>query len=91
MVSGACVIDSESLIGTIEARFPRAFGLEMEAHSIYAAVECAIGLKPRTLVIKGVADFGDGTKAKPVQALASVGAYLTYRAILENQYLTVGA
>ncbi|MEJ6404782.1 hypothetical protein [Yoonia sp. 2307UL14-13] len=87
MVSGACVIDSQELIGNIETRFPRALALEMEAHSIYAAVECTMGVKPKTLVIKGVADFGDGTKAKPVQGIASVGAYLTYRAILENQYI----
>lgn len=86
MVSGACVIDSAGLIDTIETRFPRALALEMEAHSIYAAVECATGVRPKALVIKGVADFGDGTKAKPVQSLASVGAYITYRAIIEKQY-----
>jgi|GEM_PF-2389004 len=88
IVSGPCVIDSEEMITTIEQRFPRAIGLEMEAHSIYSAVDCSIGVKPHVLVIKGVADFGDGTKAKPVQAMASAGSYLVYREILKNQMST---
>ena len=86
IVSGACVIDSGHMIESITTRFPLAIALEMEAHSVYAAADCCTGLRPKTLVIKGVADFGDGTKAKPVQAMASVGSYLTYRSILENEY-----
>lgn len=86
IVSGTCVIDSGSMISEIEARFPRAFGLEMEAHAFYSAVDCCMGLKPKALVIKGVADFGDGTKAKTVQKLASVAAYLTYKAIIGLEF-----
>lgn len=86
IVSGACVIDSNDMIGSITTRFPLAKALEMEAHSVYAAADCCMGLRPKTLVVKGVADFGDGTKAKPVQAIASVGSYLAYKLILENEY-----
>lgn len=82
IVSGACVIDSGKMIEEIEARFPRAFGLEMEAHAFYSAIGCCAGLKPRALVIKGVADFGDGTKTKSVQPLASTASYLTYKSVL---------
>ena len=86
IVSGACVIDSNEMIEKIEKRFPRAIGLEMEAHSIYSAAACTIGLRPRTLVIKGVADFGDGTKAKPVQAMASKASYVVFKQILQEEF-----
>ncbi len=78
------MIDSHDMINVIEKRFPRALALEMEAHSIYSAADSCTGLRPRTLVIKGVADFGDGSKAKPVQAMASVGALFCFLQILEN-------
>ncbi len=83
IVSGTCVIDSGAMIDEIEARFPRAFGLEMEAHSFYSAIDCCMGIKPKALVIKGVADFGDGSKAKSVQKLASIAAYISYKHIIE--------
>lgn len=86
MVSGACVIDSEEMIEAIEKRFPRALGLEMEAHSIYSASASTIGLQPNALVIKGVADFGDGTKAKPVQAMASRASYIVFQRILLREF-----
>ncbi|SIT77151.1 Nucleoside phosphorylase [Yoonia rosea] len=85
IVSGACVIDSDEMIDTIQTRFPRAIGLEMEAHSIYSASASTIGLQPNTLVIKGVADFGDGTKAKPVQAMASQASYRVFERILREE------
>ena len=84
IVSGPCVVNSGGLIGDIEGRFPRAYGLEMEAHSVYTAIEVCFGAKPKTLVIKGVADFGDGTKAKAVQSIASAAAFITYKAILAS-------
>lgn len=86
IVSGACVIDSGDMIDAISKRFPSAIALEMEAHSVYAAADCCTGLRPKTLVIKGVADFGDGTKAKPVQAMASIGSYIAYLKILQSEY-----
>ena len=83
MVSGPCVVDSDNLIDEIEKRFPRAYGLEMEAHGVYTAVDCCFGLKPKALVIKGIADFGDGTKAKTVQPIASIASYMVFRRILD--------
>lgn len=86
IVSGPCVVDSDALIKEIEGRFPQAFALEMEAHSIYSAADCCIGVAPNVLVIKGVADFGDGTKAKTLQPLASAASFDVFKAILESEY-----
>jgi nucleoside phosphorylase/CheY-like chemotaxis protein len=86
MVSGPCVVDSATLIEEIETRFPQAFALEMEAHSIYSAADCCIGAAPNVLVIKGVADFGDGTKAKALQPLASAASFDVFKAILESEF-----
>ena len=89
IVSGACVIDSEEMIKKIEARFPRAIGLEMEAHAVYSAAACTIGFRPNTVVIKGVADFGNGTKAKPLQAMASQASYRVFARILQDEICAV--
>lgn len=86
IVSGPCVIDSTEFISSIEHRFPRAIGLEMEAHSVYSASESCFGLRPNILVIKGVADFGDGTKAKALQKVASAASYKTYLKLLSGMF-----
>lgn len=74
LLSGSSVINSAKKIGEIRKRFSTAYGLEMEAHSVYSAMHCISGIKPRTIVIKGVADHGDGTKTKQVQKIASVAS-----------------
>ncbi len=84
LVSGSSVVDSSKIIGEIRNRFPSSIGLEMEAHAVYSAVKCCYGRKPNTVVIKGVADHGDGTKAKIIQGLASSASFLVYRELLES-------
>jgi nucleoside phosphorylase len=83
MVSGSSVVDNLSMIDKILERFPQAVALEMEAHSIYAALETMDGVLPETLVIKGVADHGDGKKKSAFQPIASVASTIVAMEMLE--------
>jgi nucleoside phosphorylase len=84
MLSGSSVIDSVSQVGIIRRRFPSAIGLEMEAHAVYCAVESGMGAKPSALVIKGVADHGQGKKNHAAQKMASSMSYFVAMEILAN-------
>jgi nucleoside phosphorylase len=84
MLSGSSVIDSVKQVGVIRNRFPSAIGIEMEAHAVYCAVDSVIGAKPNALVIKGVADHGQGKKNKAAQKMASTMSYLAAMQILES-------
>lgn len=75
MMSGSSVINSVEKIADIRDRFEPAISLEMEAHAVYTAVDCMFGKKPKVSVIKGVADHGDGKKAKVIQPMMSVASY----------------
>lgn len=83
MVSGASVVDNLQIVEKILARFPQAIALEMEAHSIYSASEVMDGVIPDTIVVKGVADHGDGKKKSAFQPIASVAAAMVAMEILE--------
>ena len=83
ILSGSSVVDSVKQVDMIRQRFPSAIGLEMEAHSIYCAVDAAIGIRPFALVIKGVADHGQGKKNKSAQPWASAMSYATAKKFLE--------
>lgn len=84
LLSGSSVINSGSKIGEIRKRFSTAVGLEMEAHSVYSAMYCVGGVKPKTVVIKGVADHGDGTKTKAIQKVAAIASLRTFEAIVDK-------
>lgn len=84
LLSGASVIDSVKLVKNICDRFPRAIGLEMEAHAVYSAYTASGGAVPDTLVIKGVADHGDGSKGKAAQPITSAASAKLYFAILDR-------
>jgi len=84
LLSGSSVVNSASKVEQIKKRFSSAVGLEMEAHSVYSAQNCLLGLKPKTLVLKGVADYGDGSKTKSIQSMASVASWRTFLKILET-------
>ena len=83
MVSGSSVVDHAGQVDIIRERFPAAIALEMEAHSIYAAMDATVGLKPSALVIKGVADHGQGKKNNAAQAWASASSYALALKLLE--------
>ena len=82
LLSGSSVINNAKKITEIRKRFSTAYGLEMEAHSVYSAMHCISGAKPGTLVVKGVADHGDGTKTKQVQKIASVASYIVLKRLI---------
>lgn len=84
LLSGSSVINSVSKISEIRKRFSTSVGLEMESHSIYVATNALTGIRPKSVVIKGVADYGDGTKTKAVQKVASVASYKVLKAILDK-------
>lgn len=82
IVSGSSVIASEEVIKEIIQRHPSALGLDMEVYGLYTAVEQCVGLKPSVLAIKGVADFGDASKADKAQLAASKVATVVFKSIL---------
>lgn len=82
ILSGSSVVDNAKMIDEIRDRFSASVGLEMEAHSVYSAVDAIFGVKPTTLVIKGVADHGDGGKLKYLQKYASAASYLVFQNLL---------
>ena len=84
LLSGSSVIDSPSKLSDIKGRYPYATGLEMEAFSVYTAAESVGGIRPTTLVIKGVADYGDGNKCKTTQKMASEGSWTVFFELLNR-------
>ena len=83
-MSGASVVNSIQKIDEIHDRFGLSFGLEMEAHAVYTAINCMPGIKPKVCVIKGVADHGDGTKSKSIQSMCSVASLIVFKELLEH-------
>ena len=67
-------------------RFPNALGLEMEIFGFFKAIELAVGAKPAMMAVKGVADFGDGSKHKLFQPLASRLSYCVASEIISNYF-----
>ena len=87
MVSGSSVVDNLSMIEKITSRFPAAVALEMEAHSVYSIAQVMDGAVADILVIKGVADHGDGKKKTEFQPIASVAAAMVALELLETTVL----
>lgn len=86
LVSGSSVIAHDVKGDEIIDRFPSALGLEMETFAIYKAASLAVGVRPVVLSIKGVADFGDGSKHKKFQSLASRLSYDIGREIITKYF-----
>ncbi|UNK37682.1 hypothetical protein MNR02_14620 [Shinella sp. H4-D48] len=85
MLSGSSVVDSVSQVALVRERFSSAIGLEMEAHAIYSAVDSTVGIAPNALVIKGVADHGQGKKNKAAQPWAAALSYAVALEVLRAQ------
>lgn len=85
MLSGSSVVDSVSQVALVRERFSTAIGLEMEAHAIYSAVDSSVGIAPQALVIKGVADHGQGKKNKAAQPWAAALSYAVALEVLRAQ------
>ena len=86
VVSGSSIVADKNIISEIVRRQPNALGLDMELYGVYKAVEKCLGKKPLVIGIKGVADFGTGTKHDGIQPYASVLSLLTLIAILKKLY-----
>lgn len=84
LLSGSSVVNSISKLAEIRKRFSTSVGLEMEAHSVYVAMNCLTGIRPKSVVIKGVADYGDGSKTKVVQKVASAASFLVLKRLLDK-------
>jgi nucleoside phosphorylase len=85
LVSGSSVIAHDVKGDEIITRFTNAIALEMEIYGAYTAVDKIVGAKPVVLGIKGVADFGDGSKHKEFQSLASRLSYCVAKTIFEKR------
>lgn len=86
LLSGSSVIAHDVKGDEIIERFPSALGLEMETFAIYKAANLAVGVRPAVLSVKGVADFGDGSKHKKFQSLASRLSYDVGKEIIAKYF-----
>jgi nucleoside phosphorylase/CheY-like chemotaxis protein len=86
LLSGSSVVAHELKGDEIIDRFPNALGLEMETFAVYKAAALTVGVKPIVLSIKGVADFGNGSKHKKFQGLASRLSYDIGREIITRYF-----
>ncbi|KQQ73792.1 hypothetical protein ASF70_08305 [Rhizobium sp. Leaf321] len=89
-VSGSSVVAAKAQTAEIMKRYSPVFGLEMEAHAIYWATYMSIGERPEAICIKGIADFGDGSKSKEYQKIASLGSLLVFEQILDTYRINNG-
>lgn len=84
LLSGSSVIAHDLKGDEIIKRFPNALGLEMEVFGIFKAADRSVGVSPAVMAVKGVADFGDGSKHKKFQSLASRLSYHAALHIIEK-------
>lgn len=71
LLSGEKLVDNPMFKKDLLARFPQAIGGEMEGAGLYAS---SARCKVDWIVVKGVADWGDGMKHKKFQKLAAAAA-----------------
>jgi len=76
--SGMNVVSRREMIEQIVGRNAGAASLEMEIYSVFQAARVHVGLRPKVICIKGVADFGEekeGDLYDPAQPIASKLSY----------------
>jgi nucleoside phosphorylase len=71
ILSGEKLIDNHAFKSRLLKKFPKAIGGDMEAAGLYAA---AARKKVEWIVVKGIADWADGTKTKQWQPFAALAA-----------------
>jgi len=85
--TGSGVVDSEKMMKKIYASHGKSLGLDMESHSVYESAYDAIGIGTRAIVIKGIVDYGDGTKGEEWQEFSSyASAKILYKLFAEYIY-----
>ena len=83
VVSGLSVVSSKKAMNEIRLQHRKILGLEMEAYAIYAAANFHPA-NPASIVIKGVCDFGDASKANGHQRIGSLRSAVVLRALIES-------
>lgn len=84
MLSGDKLVDDQEFKDRLFELFPNAIGGEMEGAGIYAATTRAN--VPEWILVKGICDWGDGTKNKDYQALAADAATSLCHAVFSNPH-----
>lgn len=72
ILSGQKIIDNQELKKQLLTQYPRAVGGEMEGAGLWAAAD---RYKVEWLVVKGVCDWGDGSKHDHFQSMAAASAF----------------
>ncbi len=83
LLSGEKLVDNSVFLARLREAFPSAIGGEMEAAGVYAA---ASRHEARTewIVVKGICDWGDGTKTDGYQPLAAAAAVSLVQFVLSD-------
>lgn len=84
MLSGDKLVDDQNFKDRLFELFPNAIGGEMEGAGIYAATTRA--KVPEWILVKGICDWGDGTKNKDYQSLAADAATSLCYAVFNNTH-----
>jgi nucleoside phosphorylase len=79
MLSGEKLIDNRGFKARLLEEFPKAIGGDMEGAGLYAA---AARRKLEWIVVKGIADWADGTKTKDWQPFAALAAATLVETVL---------
>lgn len=82
IASGELLIRDPVLLESFRSLHDKAYVAEMEAYGVFDACEKQ---KVPALIVRGISDFGDGTKDDAFHTIASVAA-----AIITSDYLTHG-
>ncbi|AIF52882.1 hypothetical protein [Pelosinus sp. UFO1] len=84
ILSGEKLVDNLDFKNQLLTLFPNAIGGEMEGAGIYAAATRA--KVSEWILVKGICDWGDGTKTKEYQPLAADAALSLCHAVFSNPH-----
>lgn len=83
MVSGDKLIDNKEFKARLLQEFPKAIGGDMEGAGLYAA---AARRNCEWIVVKGIADWADGSKTKEWQPFSALAAATLVEAVLTDPF-----
>lgn len=71
MASGAAVVQSSTMVGTIKAQSRKTVGLDMECYGVFQACELAGSSRPVAIVAKSISDYADPGKSDDAHEFAA--------------------
>ena len=74
IISGSFLVDNEDIKHKLWNNAPEAIGGEMEGHVLMDIIKQQASCQFQAIIIKGVCDYGDGTKKKDWQLTAALAA-----------------